>query len=235
VDQKPWLRDPKCLPIPWREPAQIKRPLKIGVLWNDGVVKPTPPVARALKQTVKRLMEAGHEIVPWKPTGHLEMLGILQQLFLADGGRSVRALLEPTGEPFRPEMGMWESAKELSVYDLWQLHRSRNALSKAYLDRWTDAGIDVLLCEYHCPLFWSHLSLTCSIGPVTPYGGVENTKFAYSGYTCLFNLLDYPAVSFPSGVLSDKDLDTAYAHYHPMSELDAQIQNDCTVAPYRLN
>ncbi|KAL3443957.1 amidase signature domain-containing protein [Aspergillus insuetus] len=208
VDQKPWLRDPKCLPIPWREPVQIKRPLKIGVLWNDGVVKPTPPVARALEQTVKRLMEAGHEIVPWKPTGHLEMLGILQQLFLADGGKSVRALLEPTGEPFRPEMKMWESAKELSVYELWQLHRSRNALCKAYLDRWNDDGIDVLLC------------------PATPYSAVENTKFAYGGYTCVFNLLDYPATSFPCGILSDKYLDTPYVNHQPMSDLDAQIQKD---------
>ncbi|KAL3495030.1 amidase signature domain-containing protein [Aspergillus germanicus] len=208
INQKPWLYDPKCLPIPWREPAEIKRPLRIGVLGNDGVVKPTPPVARALEETVQSLRAAGHEIVPWKPTGHLEMLGVLQQLFVADGGRSVRALLEPTGEPFRPEMSMWESPKELSVYELWQLHRSRNTLCKSYLDRWNDAAIDVLLC------------------PATPYSGVENTKLAYSGYTCVFNLLDYPVVSFPSGVLSDKDLDTAYAHYHPMSELDAQIQND---------
>ncbi|KAJ0414038.1 amidase signature domain-containing protein [Aspergillus carlsbadensis] len=208
IDQKPWLYDPKCLPILWRQPVELKRRLKIGVLWNDGVVKPTPPVARALEETVRRLKAAGHEIVPWKSKGHMDMLGILQQLFLADGGRSVRALLEPTGEPLRPEMQMWENAKELSVYDLWQVHRARNALAKAYLDRWNEAGIDVLLC------------------PVTPYSGVENTKFAYSGYTCVFNLLDYPAVSFPCGVLSDKDVDTAYVDHHPFGDLDAQIQKD---------
>jgi amidase len=195
------------------------------------VVKPTPPVARALEQTFNRLKAAGHEIVSWKPTEHLNMLSILQQLFLADGGRSVRALLELTGEPFRPEMQMWESAKELSVYELWQLHRSRNALCKAYLDRWNDAGIDVLLCVYPRPLHSKALLLTCPVGPATPYSGVENTKFAYSGYTCVFNLLDYPAVSFPCGVVSDKSLDKAYIDYHAMSDLDAQIQKDCTVLP----
>ncbi|KAL2857734.1 amidase signature domain-containing protein [Aspergillus pseudoustus] len=210
ISQQPWRQDPKCLPIPWR-PVEMKQKtsLKIAILWNDGIVTPTPPVSRALRETVEKLKAAGHEILPWNATGHLEMLGLLQRMFLADGGKSVRELLEPTGEPFRPEMKMWDEAAEMSVYDLWQTHRSRNALCKAYLRRWNDSGIDALLC------------------PATPYSGVANGKFAYAGYTCVFNLLDYPAVSFPCGVVSNKDIDTAYDDAHqPLSDWDAQIQRD---------
>lgn len=146
---QPWIRDPKCLPIPWR-PVELKKSLKIGVLWNDGFVSPTPPVARALKKTVEKLKAAGHEIVTWPSTEHMEMLIVLGRLFLADGGKSVRDLLEPTGEPFRPEMKPYEDAKEISVYDLWQIHVKRNALCKSYLDRWNEAGIDALLGKSAC-------------------------------------------------------------------------------------
>jgi amidase len=146
VGQKPWIRDPKCVPIPWRS-VETNKSLKIAVLWDDGVVTPTPPVARALQETVEHLMTAGHEIINWAPTKHMEMLGLLGRLFLADGGKSVRKLLEPTGEPFRPEMKPYEEAKEINVYGLWQIHVNRNALCKYYLDRWNEAGIDAILSK----------------------------------------------------------------------------------------
>lgn len=67
-----------------------------------------------------------------------------------------------------------------------------------------------------------------SPGPTTPYSFVENGKFGYVGYTGVFNVLDYPAVSFPCGVHSDKSVDVAYANHTPLSEVDAQVQTDCT-------
>ncbi|KAJ5776517.1 uncharacterized protein N7511_001528 [Penicillium nucicola] len=207
VGQKPWIRDPKCLPIPWRS-VETKKRLKIAVLWDDGVVTPTPPVARALKETVERLETAGHEIITWASIGHMEMLVLLGGLFLADGGKSVRKLLEPTGEPFRPEMKPYEKASELGVYDLWQMHVQRNTICKSYLDRWNETEIDAILC------------------PTTPFSSAEHDKFTYAGYTAVFNLLDYPAVSFPCGIKSDKAVDTAYVNHQALSDLDAQIQNN---------
>ncbi|KAL4925634.1 amidase signature domain-containing protein [Aspergillus undulatus] len=207
VGQQPWLKDPKCLPIPWR-PVEIRKPLKIGVLYNDGLVTPTPPVARALEETVKKLKAVGHELVTWAPTEHKGLLNLLSQMFVADGGKSVRKLLEPTGEPFRPEMAMYSEAKELGVHEMWQVHLERNALCKSYLDRWNEAGIDAVLC------------------PATPYSTVEHGKFAYVGYTGVFNVLDYPAVSFPCGLKADKSLDARYANHQPFSDVDAGIRND---------
>jgi amidase len=150
VGQQPWLTDPKCLPIPWRD-VEVTKSLKIGVLHHDGLVTPTPPVTRALNETVQKLKDAGHEIVTWAPTEHKDLLTMLAKFFVADGGKSVRKLLEPTGEPFRPEMKAYEDAAELGVHEMWQLHLKRNTLCKSYLDRWNESGIDAVLCTCHDP------------------------------------------------------------------------------------
>lgn len=76
VGAEPWLVDPKVLPIPWR-PVENKKKLKIAVLWNDGITVPTPPVMRALKETVEKLRRAGHEVVDWDPVLHRKALELL--------------------------------------------------------------------------------------------------------------------------------------------------------------
>lgn len=76
INSQPWLKDVKCLPIPWRQ-IEPKKRLKIAVMWDDGIVRPTPPIRRALRETVEKLRKAGHEIVDWKPTGHEKAIEIL--------------------------------------------------------------------------------------------------------------------------------------------------------------
>jgi len=79
IDAQPWKVDPKTLPIPWRS-AEPNPKLKIAVLWNDGICRPTPPVARALKETTEKLKNAGHSIVEWDPRLHGEILSVLVRL-----------------------------------------------------------------------------------------------------------------------------------------------------------
>jgi amidase len=76
VAAQPWLHDPQCLPIPWR-PLQRKEKLKLGVMWSDGICIPTPPVQRALEETVNKLKAAGQEIVDWAPEGHKQAIELL--------------------------------------------------------------------------------------------------------------------------------------------------------------
>lgn len=66
VDSQPWLADPKCLPIPWRdaeaqEIAREGRKLRIGIMHWDKVILPQPPIRQALKDVEEKLKEAGHE------------------------------------------------------------------------------------------------------------------------------------------------------------------------------
>jgi amidase len=79
VDAQPWKLDPKMLPIPWRAVASPKK-LKIAVLWSDGVCMPTPPVTRALKETVEKLKKSDHELVEWDPKLHSKALELLVSL-----------------------------------------------------------------------------------------------------------------------------------------------------------
>jgi amidase len=43
----------------------------------------------------------------------------------------------------------------------------------------------------------------------------------------VFNILDYSAVSFPSGIYADEQLDKAESGTEPLSEVDAQVQAEC--------
>ena len=97
---------------------------------------------------MNKLKKAGHELVDWEPKCHTKLLSILDRMFVADGGKSVRKLLESTEEPFRPEMKAYAEAVELGVHEMWQLHLERNTVCKEYLDRWNESGIDAILCEY---------------------------------------------------------------------------------------
>ncbi|KAF2455595.1 fatty-acid amide hydrolase [Lineolata rhizophorae] len=208
VDMQPWLHDPKCLPIPWR-PWELQKKLKIAIMWHDSMVLPTPPVHRALKETAEKLRKAGHDIVDWDPKMHSQAAKILGRMFLADGGKSIRKILEPYEEPFRPEMIAYSIATELGTYDMWQLHQERTELCKLYLDQWNAVGgLDAILC------------------PTTPFASVANGKFKHVGYTGVFNILDYSAVSFPCGTTADKSVDTPHTEHDLMSDIDGEIQSD---------
>ena len=43
----------------------------------------------------------------------------------------------------------------------------------------------------------------------------------------VFNIVDYSAVSFPTGVFVDQELDKAAAGGSPLSQVDAEIQSEC--------
>ncbi|CAN9340593.1 unnamed protein product [Alternaria alternata] len=200
VDAEPWKLDPKMLPIPWRS-VDVPGRLKIAVLWNDGVCLPTPPVTRALKETTEKLKKAGHEVLDWNPRLHGTALTLLGRMFVADGGKSVESLLGATGEPFRPEMVQYKDAKELGVYDMWKLHSERSELQRQYLEQWMAIeGLDAILA------------------PTTPYSSVAHGDFKYVGYTGVYNVVDYAAVSFPCGVSVDKAVDKHASDYKPQSD-----------------
>lgn len=199
VESEPWRHDPKCIPMPWR-PVQPKRKLKLAVLWDNGMVMPTPPVQRALKEAVEKLKLAGHEIVEWNPSLHAEAVGLQGRMYIADGGKSIGQLLAPTGEPFRPELQPYADSVDSGVYEMWQLHLERNELQRKYLEQWKSYG-----------------DLDGILGPVTPYASVENGKFKHVGYTGVFNVVDYTAITFPSGVTADRAKDRVTKDYKPLS------------------
>lgn len=226
VDKEPWLYDPRMVPIPWRS-VELPQKLKIGVMWNDGMVIPTPPVARALKETVEKLKAAGHEIVEWDPKDQAQGVSLLERMFVADGGESIRKVLERTGEPFRPEMQGYEVAKEVGTYEMWQIHLERTDLQKRYLDRWNEAGIDVILCP--TTPFSFVKSGQFKHGKFSPLHGRRRRRIDYVlvGYTGVFNILDYACISFPTGRSVDKEIDTYTDDYQSLTDICKSIHDEC--------
>ena len=74
LSQQPWLHDPLTLEIPWRDEQEKqvldfarssesgKSQLTFGVLKNDGIITPHPPVQRAINIVVSKLEKLGHKV-----------------------------------------------------------------------------------------------------------------------------------------------------------------------------
>jgi amidase len=67
VDSKPWNLDPACYRLEWNADYEALsdhggpgRKLCFAVMWDSDVIKPTPPVKRALDIACKALRAAGH-------------------------------------------------------------------------------------------------------------------------------------------------------------------------------
>ncbi|KAF2679631.1 amidase [Lentithecium fluviatile CBS 122367] len=184
IDAQPWQTEPALIPMPWRD-VQLPRdrPLKIGVLWHDGNVRPHPPITRALKVVSENLKDKGVEVVNFEPYLHEDAWAIISSLYFTDGGEADIEAIDSSGEPWRP-LSEWiikdnPCVKKLTVGELSYWLEEREAYRKEYALHWNKSGIDALLCP---------------VGPgVAP---VHNTA-KYWFYTSQWNLLDYPGVVFP--------------------------------------
>ena len=65
LGMKPWLKDPLAVRKPWDENSYLLndhgfgKNLCFAILWDNGIVKPTPPIRRALEMTKKALEAKG--------------------------------------------------------------------------------------------------------------------------------------------------------------------------------
>lgn len=92
IAAKPWVREPSLIPLPWKyggllkEDEEGRKTVKVAVLWDDGVVRPHPPVLRALKEVAEKLKGVeGVEVVDWKPYKHEEASQIINTLYVSFG------------------------------------------------------------------------------------------------------------------------------------------------------
>lgn len=68
LDAKPWDRDPLVVRKPWSENSYALEDhgwrgarLCFAIMWDNGVIKPTPPIIRAMTITKKALEGARHK------------------------------------------------------------------------------------------------------------------------------------------------------------------------------
>lgn len=126
---QPWLKDPLARRAPWDEELYRLTPygggkrLCFGLIWNDGVVIPHPPIIRALEITRAALLAAGHKgavynnvlqrnllifvtVIDWHPYKHKEILLNVVSGFLGVANVSDNSHL------IYPQSKIWTAATE---------------------------------------------------------------------------------------------------------------------------
>ncbi|EXJ95962.1 hypothetical protein A1O1_01087 [Capronia coronata CBS 617.96] len=251
IDQKPWLDDPSLLPMPWKfTPASQKedsvgdsylrkpdgsKKLKIGVLWSDGVVKPHPPVIRALRDLTSKLQanksDTTIEFVDWQPYRHDQAWEIISSLYFADGATQDRAAIAESGEPWLPltEFIINEQPgvpkREYSISEVWQLTLQREEYRAAYAKVWNESskakvwGDSASAKDTTSPGPEHDYPVDVILCPVGPGAAPPLNHARYWGYTSQWNLLDYPAMVFPVTQV-DPALDQPEKDYTPLNAQD---------------
>jgi amidase len=124
LSYEPWIKEDYLVPTPWR-PVTLPPRLKIAIMWSDDIVTPHPSVTRALKKVAKSLLEAGIELVDWKPEGHDECWEITQALYYDDGGKHVEKLIAYGGDEML-SLTKWlikdnKNVKYRTVEEIWDV------------------------------------------------------------------------------------------------------------------
>ncbi|QRV80445.1 amidase [Ceratobasidium sp. AG-Ba] len=194
-----WTLEHQVLNIPWNSTlAQsrgqgLPKRLVIGLVRDDGVVAPHPPIAARLQKTRDALIAAGHEVIDWVPMEHQEAWDLIVKLYLLDGGQEYRTTMAESGEPAMPLVEwMLSHASGRAPYTVeqtWALNVAREQFRARGLKHWNESAarsqqgraFDAVLC------------------PVAPTLAPPHDTTRWWGYTSYWNLLDLPGVVFPSG------------------------------------
>ena len=232
VQMKPWEVDYTVHPaLEWQQKVyddMSKKTLKVGVIRSDGVIPPSPAIARGLDMTVQALRKAGHTIVeieefPVDATP-LDALRIASTLLCSDGGQTYKSF-------FRTFEWMDRGARQLYNF-AWtpKVFRYIHYLFVKYVKRdhvWASLMPHfgrltayenwqwVAKREAFKAKWFEWLSkpeqsfdiLLCPVNatPALPHNGMHDAVSS-CGYTFLFNLLDYTAGVIPVTKV-DKNLD----------------------------
>jgi amidase len=194
-DYEPWLVEPQLVEIPWRQylvdGVNLPEKLVVGILKDDGVVLPHPPILDALNNVERALITAGHEVVEWEPMDQKYSWDFITKLYFPDGGKEYIDTMRDGNDPMNQQTSwiLSHAPKALTLPETWKMNSEREAFRTRLAKRWNETrtrtrsgrAIDIILC------------------PVAPTLAPPHETTKYWGYTSFWNLADYPGVVFPMG------------------------------------
>ncbi|EER31254.1 hypothetical protein CTRG_04984 [Candida tropicalis MYA-3404] len=191
---KPWNLDPTLVRMEWREVEVPKvNDLTIAVIRDDGLVRVSPPVRRALDVVVNKLKDAGVKVIEFTPPNTELAYETINKMYNADGNVSQKGYLAESGEPLT-KLTKWSlnfgtGEQPLSVLENRRLNVIRDQLRAEYNEYLMNNKIDFILSP--------------SYNNVAPH---SEAGFNWS-YTTLFNILDLPTLVFQTGIYQDPKVD----------------------------
>ncbi|KAJ5486272.1 hypothetical protein N7530_000572 [Penicillium desertorum] len=207
LEQEPWDIETSLMPVPWKT-ADPKRDMTVAIMWDDGCVRPHPPITRALRHAKEKLVAAGVKVVDWKPYKHQHGWEVIRALYYPDAGSKQREVLAESGEPTRPLTDWalsYSQSMPLSHPEAWALHDKRDIYRDEYHALINSRGVDFIL------------------SPTYPAAAAVMGESQYWNYTAIWNLVDLPSVVFPSGITVDPKVDVLSEEdrkYVPRDEVD---------------
>ncbi|KDQ60413.1 hypothetical protein JAAARDRAFT_32815 [Jaapia argillacea MUCL 33604] len=236
MSMKPWTYDYSCLPIPWRNvDLSEKKKLKWGVMWNDGVVTPSPACTRALVEVVSVLRDNGHQIVSVNPPSPYEGFEIGAQL-LADACKvSTFPILpaEHSDPGMVPALRMYHLPLFLKrIYAFYLRHIRRDPMYAHLVETWhKKSAIEYFALvarkeAYKARWFdwWEEqgdLDFILTVPnacPAVPHRGMKDA-WTSCGYSFLFNILDYSAGVLPITHV-DREQDALSPIFRPSNAIE---------------
>ncbi len=183
----PDWRDPAVVPMPLADPRSVMlKDLRVAFYTDNGLMSATAETVEVIENAAKILDEAGAVVQKDRPPGIDEAAGMWTRFFTADGGASVRRLLENAGTSEMHPLVRWtqaesplSSAEFAALLSRWEILRSA-VLS--FMESY-----DVLICP------------VCA-HPAAPHGTFERVT---SSYVKPYNLTGWPAGSVPGGTSAE--------------------------------
>lgn len=215
IDSEPWLKDPKCPPIPWRT-IDLPKQLCFGILTNNGAITPHPPVQRALRLLKDKLEAAGHIVFEWKhPVPIKTIMDNLNDIYVADGYKEAQKLAGDSGEPIIPQlMAFTDDLPVMNVSQHWEQARLKYETQQAYDSAWMatkeHTGTGRPMDAWISPV-WETTSYPA--GQCKPY---------HCSYTYPANYLDYTSVVMPVTTVGEED--NVAADYEPLNSDDKETK-----------
>ncbi|KAF5548557.1 general amidase [Fusarium phyllophilum] len=130
LDHEPWEIETSLVPQPWKQASSLKPGnFTIGVMWEGGLVRPHPPVLRALRYAIEKLKTAGITFPE---------CAVTQKELLEKGGEPIAPLSDYIFNLFPP--------RPLTIQENWAFNVRRDACREQYHKIMKDRGVDFILC-----------------------------------------------------------------------------------------
>ncbi|KAK5625210.1 hypothetical protein RRF57_000926 [Xylaria bambusicola] len=174
-----WKYDSKAISLPWVN-LKARERLRIGIVENDGVFTPSPPVRRGLGIAADRIRQKSDvEIIHLKLPNVKEHYKDLFSYLSLSGCDPVVPSLEAIGLLSIP-------AKSLQSF--FDLNVRRGEAVNSYLKLFRDNDLDAILM------------------PPAPHTTMPLDTWPTATYTGLWNYLDYPAITIPVDQVRQEDV-----------------------------
>ncbi|KAI6792217.1 amidase [Hortaea werneckii] len=238
-DASPWLFDPDVLPHSWTQQLPLlpspsshpTRPLRVGVVRNDGHTIPLPPIANLMEELSHHLRHPA--LPPWQPIEVIDLdlsplgpkcLKTFNGVMSIDGANYWFDLLAQTGEPLSPWLqNRLKRRPAKSLDQVRDLKAQVSALQTEFLNIFREDGGYWLPSSNSSssstdPSSSNHAkqktkdprSLDLILCPPAPHPIPPIDRWNTTNYTSLFNLLDLPAGVLPIRPLSPQDLQAEF-------------------------